>query len=211
MRKRTRSAVLPALVISTILAGPAFGQAFDFAFDLNTPAADSPKYSRQAPIDVDAGLGWSFGYFGKSAFAEGGALRLGLLLGRQSMKVGTVGGYPKYNYTAFRIQGRGDIRLWANRNFHLSGGLAAGLTFLSDNIPCNEFFCGLPSSVVEITPNLRITGRISDTFSLFLDARGSVYLSDHDSTFPFTSGAILSVGVEIAAYVGDKSSEGDEE
>ena len=205
------AAVFPALMISLAAAGPAFGQALDLAFDFNTPAADAPKYPYQPPIDVEPGLGWTFGYFGRGTFAEGGPLRWGALVGYKSVKVSPEGESSGYKYSALRFQGRGDIRLWTNRNFLLSGGLAAGVTFLSDNIPCYDAFCGLPSAaVVEVTPNLRFAGRISDIFSVFADVRGSLYLSDEASTFPYRSGAIFAVGVEVTAYVG-KDSDGDGE
>lgn len=211
MQKIIGSAIFTALVATMTLAGPAFGQAFDFSFDFNTPAADEPKYSYQAPIDTDGGLGWTFGYFGRGAFAEGGAFRWGVLLGRKTMKVKRWGENEGYKYSVLRIQGTSDLRLWANRNFHLTGGLAAGLAFFGDNIPCNDSFCAWPSAAVEITPNLRLTGRISDGISLFLDARGSLYMSDATATFPYTSGVILAVGVEISAYTGKKSSGDDGE
>jgi hypothetical protein len=195
-----KSRIFLFLFAALIGAGPAWGQAVEFAFDFNTPAADSPKYSGQPPIDVDAGLGWSFGYFGRGAFAEGGPFRWGALIGRKSMKVSPQGGYPGYSYSAVRLQGRGDARLWSGRTFSLTGGLGAGVTFFSDNIPCNELFCVLPSSAVEITPNLRLSGRISDVFSVFFDVRGSVYLSDQTATYPHESGVILALGVEISAY-----------
>jgi hypothetical protein len=54
------------------LAGPAWGQAFEFAFDMNTPAADSPGYSSQPPIDVEPGLGRSYRYFGRGPAPKAG-------------------------------------------------------------------------------------------------------------------------------------------
>jgi hypothetical protein len=201
MYKSKRAMIFLGLMTLLAPTGFAWGQAFDLAIDLNTPAADAPRYFGQPPIDIDAGLGLSFGYFGRGAFADGRPFRLGALIGRQSLKVTPQVGYAGYNYSALRFMGRGDTRLWANRTFYLSGGVGFGLTFLSDNIPCNEIFCGLPSTVVELSPNLRLSARISDTFAAFLDVRGSVYMSDQDATFPYRSGAILALGVEITAYV----------
>ena len=206
-----RTVALVGLIILLAQPGPARGQALEFGVDFNTPAADAPRYSNQPPIDVDAGPGLSFGYFGRGSFADGRPFRLGALVGRQSLKVTPEGGYSGYTYSALRFMGRGDTRLWANRTFCLSGGVGVGLTFLSSNIPCNEIFCGLPSSVVEISPNLRMSIRLADNYVLFLDARGSIYMSDHDATYPHQSGLIVAAGVEFSVYTPETVPEDSEE
>lgn len=177
-----------------------YGQALDLTIDLNTPASKAPQFSEVESLDVDAALGFSLGYFSRPAVGGGPPLRMGIIVGRQGLSVrpsGSTGSTTKFN--AFRVQGRADLRFLGNENLNLSGGLALGLSFMSDTKPCNEMFCDLPSSVVLVTPSLRATVRISSKVSGIVDARWSVYMTDRNSTFPYKSGGIMAVGVELAA------------
>ena len=131
-------------------------------------------------------------------------LNLAVFLGRQELAVRS--GRSGIKYSAFNAQACVDLRLLGNENLSLSGGLALGLSFMSDNLPCNELFCDVPGSVVLVTPSLRTNIRISSTVSGLLEIRGASCLEDRISTFPYRSGAVVAVGLEFSAASGSSES-----
>lgn len=181
------------LIFSTLAflaTSAAHGQALDLMFDLNTPASHSPKFSDEESLDVDASLAVSLGFYSRHAFADGSPLRWGIVVGIQGLSVGAM-------YSAFRVQGRADYRFVGNERISLSGGLALGLSFMSDNIPCNAVLCDLPTEIILLTPSLRTSVRISSRVSAVFEAKGSLYMTDSNATFPFKSGLIVAVGLEF--------------
>lgn len=178
-------------------AGPVRGQALDLAFDFNMPASTEPQTYGAEPLEADAGFGFSLGFYPQQVFAAGPPLRMGIVAGHQEVSIKTRGSSgPGRRYGAFNLQGCADLRLLGNRNVTLTAGLAMGLSFRASDAPCDAPFCGLPESVVLVTPSLRSTIRLSSRVNGLFEVQGSVYFSDQDSTFPFKSGAILAAGLE---------------
>lgn len=203
MRIPNRQAAFAVLAVLVSDACAAYGQAIDLSLDLNTPASHTPRFSEEETLDVNAAPAFNLGFFSKRAFAEGPPLRMGIVLGRQRLSVKPgASGAAGTRYTAINVQGRGDLQLLGNQNWRLSGGLAAGLSFTTDSTPCNEIFCDLPESVVLVSPSVRTTFRLSPTVSGVIEARGSVYMTDRNSTYPFMSGVIAAFGIEFSAEGG---------
>ena len=193
-----------ALFVSVLLVnGAVLGATLDLSFDLNTPASHERSSSGTENLDIDAQVAFSIGLFSSPLF-DSSRGRLGLELGRQGLSVRpvtTFGGGA--TYTAYNVLGRTDVRIVGTSKVNLSAGVGLGLSFLSNSIPCNELFCNLPGSVTLVAPSVKLAVRLSSKVSGFFDAKGSVYLTDRNSTFPYKSGAILAIGIEFYPEMGN--------
>lgn len=190
--------VLAFLVVCSCGSATAYGQVLDFLLDLNTPASHAQNTPESASLDVDAEIGFSLSYFSRSQFDDGWRSRWGIMVGRQGLGVAPVGAVgSSVSHTALNVQAGGDWRVVGSPRLNLSAGVVGGLSFMSNSAPCSEVFCNLPESVVLLSPNLKAAMRLSSRVSGILETRGSVYMTDSDATFPFRSGVIFAVGLEV--------------
>lgn len=194
---------LVVVVLSLVAAEDAASGALDFVIDLDTPAAAaSPDWQRE-PIDTRSGLAFGLGYSSRAAFAPRGAFRFGAVVGRRSLTASAASSYyDGHEYTEFRIQGRAIADVLRRGRVVLSAELALGLSFLSDDIPCNEMFCELPESATIATPAVRASIRLSSRTGVVAGIRYPAYLNDWQSTFPFMSGMVIGLGLEVAGSGG---------
>ena len=196
---RSFTYTLVVAVLSLVAAEDAISGALDFVIDLDTPAAAvSPNWQRE-PIDTRSGVAFGLGYSSRAAFAPGGALRFGAVAGRRSLRASAASSnYDGHEYTEFRIQGRAIADVLRRNRVVLSAELALGLSFLSDDIPCNEMFCELPESVTIATLAAGASVRLSSRTAVVASIRYPAYLTDWQSTFPFKSGLVVGLGLEVA-------------
>lgn len=188
------------VIFLSITNQAAYSQAVDITFDLNTPVSDLHPRGFPARPDLRAGVGFNLGYFPQGTFADNALGRMGFVVGRKRVSDKANGGVGREGpYTAYRVQGRADLNIWRNGPLNLRGGIALGLDFMTDSAPCNELFCGLPEPVVLVSPSVSAAVRISSKVSGIVEFRGSLYMTDRHTTFPFESGVVLSIGLELAS------------
>jgi len=186
-------AVIAAFVFG---AGLAYGQALELSFDLNTPVSHSPPFSEGDMFDVTSAPAFGVGIYSKHAFAGGDPFRIGVHVGRQALSVeGMEDNLSNGEHNAFNFQLCTDLLLLGNQRFRLSSGLAPGITFFSHS---NNSYLNLPKIAVFLTPSLRTTIRLLSRMSFVFEAKWPVYFSPND-LFPFRSGGVLVVGLEVGA------------
>jgi len=191
---------LGLLVSLALVAEKATGQALELVFDLSTPATEISRYNASDPADVSPGLAFGLGYYSRPALEEGDRLRLGVLVGRRALRVSQSGSFTsEYDYSEFRIQGRAAVDILRSRNVAVCGEVALGLSFMSDNVPCNEMFCELPGTAIIATPCIRTNLRVSQRVSALVEYKYSAYLDEPETTYPFKSGSVLAIGIEVSA------------
>jgi hypothetical protein len=195
--------VLLVATLSLLAAGDAVSGSLDFMVDLDTPAAKVSPNGQREPIDTRDGLAFGLGYSSRPAFAPGGALRFGAVVGRRSLTTSAASAfYDGFDFTELRLQARAMVDVLRRSRFVFSTELALGLSFLSDNIPCNEMFCELPESATIATPAVRASIKMSRGACVLVSIRYPAYLNDWESTFPFRSGIVVGLGVEVAGAGG---------
>lgn len=195
---------LVVAVLSLVAAEYAISGALDFVIDLDTPAsAVSPNWQSE-PIDARSGVAFGLGYSSRAAFAPGGSLRFGVVAGRRSLRASAASSYRDgHEYTEFRLQGRAIADVLRRKRVVFSAELALGLSFMSDDIPCNEMFCELPESVTIATLAAGASVRLSSRTAVVASIRYPAYLTDWQSTFPFKSGLVVGLGLEVAGPGGE--------
>lgn len=193
-----RRVALLVIALTFMCCGSAYTQVLNLSFDFNTPATQSPRFNSGQAVEVDPSLAFSAGVFTKSVFSDESRGRFGFFVGRQKLTVRkSENKFDSVEYTAFTVQGATEFRVVGNANLNLSAGLAVGLSFLTDSSPCNEIFCDLPESAVLFTPLLRGAFRISPKFASYLEARWTYFMPDNHSIYPFESGVVFAVGIEL--------------
>lgn len=175
-------------------AGFAHGQALELSFDLNTPASRASPFSEGDMFDVTSAPAFGVGIYSKHAFAGGSPFRIGVHVGRQALSVkGLEDNLSNGEYSALNFQVCTDLLLLGSQRFKLSGGLAPGLAVFSHS---SNSYLNLPELAIFLTPSLRTTIRLLSRMSCVFEAKWPVYFA-FDDPFPFRSGGILVVGLEV--------------
>ena len=168
-----------------------------FSYDLNTPSYDEPEYSDQREFTTDPGLTLGFGFYSRSVCSDCAATRIGLVIGYQSMTVKPLGLDQGVKYQAVNVQAAVDHRIYGSPRLNLTIGAAFGPSFISNNTPNNELFGNSMQINLLVSPNLKVVLPIFEKVSATIEARGAFLTGDRDTTFPFDSGGILAVGIEV--------------
>ncbi len=186
------------LAVSGLASGSAKGQTFAASIDFGTPSVNTEKFAPYEPVEMDFAPAWALAIYSGSVFSSESRGRFGLVLGRQQVTARSLGTIaPPVRYTAFNVQLGTAIRIVGGSKLNLSVGLAAGLSFRTDNLSCNELGCTLPSSLILISPSVKATVHVTRKIAGILEVRSAAYIDDIRSSYPFESGMIVSVGVEV--------------
>jgi len=197
---KLRSPVL-GLALIFMGCGTAYPQVLNLSLDFNTPVTHSSRFNSGKTVKVDPALAFGFAIYTKSVFSDESSGRLGFFVGRQKLTVKfSEEVFDSVEYTALTVQGAAELRLVGGSSLNLSAGLAMGLSFMTDSSPCNEAFCNLPESAVLITPLLRAAFKISPKIAGYLAARGPYFVPDRHSIYPYKSGVVFAVGIELNAW-----------
>ena len=188
--------MLPLLVFSAMGGGSAFAQAMAFSYDLNTPSYDEPRNSGQGEFTTDSGLTLGWGIYSRPVCSDCAATRIGLVIGYQAMTVKYDGiDYSGVEYQAVNVQAAVDHRLYGAPRLNLTIGVALGPSFINTSNP--ESFFGFPETALLVSPNLKVVLPVFEKASATIEARGAFLTGDRETTFPFESGGILAVGIEV--------------
>ncbi len=176
----------------------AYSNEFNCLFDLNTPVSSLEPRGLQSKPDLNSELGLRVGFFPKSLFGEGGSHRFGVVIGRKKVwNWANSSGRGPGPYSALRIQGQLDFRIWQKNSWEIRGGGALGFDYLNDSSECDSPFCGWPDPFVLVSPNIRASIQLSQRFVGIFDVRGDVYMTSQGVTFPFESGVVYSLGIGV--------------
>lgn len=185
-------------IFALIGTGSAFAQAMHFSYDLNSPSYSEPRYAGQSEFTKDTGLTLGFGFYSRPVCADCSATRIGLVIGYQEIFTTPVGqDLFKVKHKAVNIQAAVDRRVFRSSRLNLAVGVALGLSFISNNIPCNELFCGVAKTSLLVSPNLKAILPVSSNVSATIEVRGAVLTDDRATTFPFKTGGIVAIGIEV--------------
>ncbi len=190
--------------MAILSSSDANGQAFRLGLDLNTSSHEiSPGY-QGAPRTKSTGPSFLIGWYSNSFRYNDSDKRYGIVIRRRKLttQMSSVD-QQEIEYKATSVQFAFDHRFYQKRRLLLTAGADFGINFVSDkydNESCNTAFCDFPGTSWELSPGLRLTLPYNNSVSLFIEARGTLYLGKKDSSYPFKSGAELTIGIQINGY-----------
>lgn len=193
-------------VAFTLLAAPihspdAQAQAFYAGLDLNSPTSEIPPGYQGAERTKDLGMAYSFGFFSNSFIDGGGVTRTGLVVRKRSLTTQADTLDPSdFYYRETSLQFVVDRRLVRNRKLLLTAGAGIGTTFIDgewENGPVSSDDWGWPEGYWVFTPSIRAAYRSGYPVTVYAEAKNTFYSGDKAKTFPFQSGLVFAVGVQV--------------
>lgn len=205
MRNHTAGALagLTLLLLALTPVGEAAAQAMDFDFDLTVPTHDSPDVDGERLYNTDVRFNFGFGIHSRDFRRDERRHRWGLVFNRQSVHTHSVEPSEFWSsYINFSIQASYERLLWSQPRFDVVGGLATGPAIVSrtghPTESCNTAFCNFPDGSWVVTPSLRVMVPVFDAVKFTAGVRAFLYTADKASIFPFESGPVLTVGLEVS-------------
>jgi len=202
--KKLRLLALTSLLFTILSGSDAHGQVFRLGMDLNTSSHDiSPGY-QGAPRTKSTGPSFLFGWYSNSFRYNDSDNIYGIVIHRRKLTTQTSSlDQQELEYNATSVQFAFDHKIYRYRRLLLTGGFDFGLNFVTDKYDyesCDTAFCDLPGTSWELSPGLRLKLPYNYSVSLFIEARGTLYLGKKESSYPFKSGAELTIGIQINGF-----------
>lgn len=192
-------ALFLTLLLVLLTASAARGQAWDVMLDLNGPVAGRP-YPGPEMTGVDANLpGLGMGFFNRAYVPGEHSWRWGLVIRRRTADT-SYADRPEWNarHAALTFQLAVGRLLMARGPLLISAELGAGFTIFTDDFDDgNPDNWGLASGTRELSPGLQLALPVGAQVGLLAGGRWTFYLDGEEDTFPFQSGPVTFLGVQL--------------
>lgn len=197
-----RYAIVLAVLVAAHLPQTASGQAVCASFDLNTPTHSGRSGEDEPEFSTEAGFSWRVGLLSKN-FAEcDRSHRRSVFITHQTMNLtwDSPEAMTKH-YSATSIEAGLDWLVLDRTWLRLSLGVAGGFTFVTyegkSDSGCDTPLCGLPDTNGLISGLGMCEFPVSSRLSGVLGVRGWILGGGREDTFPFESGPVVSVGIQV--------------
>lgn len=192
--------LITTLFLVLLSASAAWGQAWDVMLDVGGSVADAP-YPYPELTGVDANVpGFGIGLFSRAYVPGESPWRKGLVIRRRTIDT-RFADRPEWNarHAALTFQLALGRLLTTLGPARVSAELGAGFSFFSDDFddgnPDNWDF---PSGSLELSPGLQVTVPVTTHLGLLAGGRWTIYLDGEEDTFPFKSGPVAFLGVQLS-------------
>ncbi|MCP4145972.1 MAG: hypothetical protein GY752_11925 [bacterium] len=191
---------LTVTILILLIASAAFPQAMDIEFDLNTPTYDTFYSDNQLNYSKSQNISLSFGIFTYNWQQENIKSRKGLVFHRQSVTMKSITENPySSSYQAHNLRFCYQRKMIEFKSADLIAGLGTGFSAISkENQTEGEGpFSNMPDFTWHVTPDLKMIVPLGARISVVFGAKAVLLLGDKEATFPFKSGIMFSVGIEL--------------
>ncbi len=198
-----RSRAFLAAFLMGLAPALAQGQAISIEYDLNTPAYRSEGYEGAPDLDYSRRLSMRVGYLSRNFANSDRTQRWSLYFSHRGLDTTPLGIAPEVRHYSANSVEAGYERLvfkrpWTCVSFGVTAG-AAVVTYKDiysrqcDTLLCNSsdgglFLSGVGTCVIPVTPKI----------GFVIGARGWLLSKGREAMFPFESGPVLSVGLQLS-------------
>lgn len=189
---------LTATILILFIASAAFPQAMDIEFNCNIPTYEPLDLDDSINYQKSSSLSLTVGFFSKNWQQEDVTSRKGFIFHRHAVKFGSIANpsYPR-EYQALFLQFGYQRKLLEYRKSDLIAGFETGMAFIDDNQGADVLFGNWPETSLNISPAVKLFIPMGARASAVFGAQGVIFLKDRQTTNPFRSGVVFSVGVEL--------------
>lgn len=187
-------ALVPALV---------HGQAISIEYDLNTPAYSSEGYEGAPDLDYSRRLSMRVGYLSKNFANSDGTQRWSLLFAHRGLDTMPPEIAPNVrHYSANSVEAGYDRLVFKRPWIGVSFGVSAGAAVITHediySRQCDTLLCNSSDGGLFLTGSGTCEFPVSTKIGLVIGARGWVLSKGREAMFPFESGPVLSVGLQLS-------------
>ena len=187
-------ALVPALV---------HGQAISIEYELNTPAYSSEGYEGAPELDYSRRLSMRVGYLSKNFANSDRTQRWSLFVAHRGLDTILPAIAPEVrHYSANSIEAGYERLVFKRPWICLSFGVSAGAAVVTHediySRQCDTLLCNSSDGGLFLTGSGTCVFPVSTKIGFVIGARGWVPSKGREAMFPFESGPVLSVGLQLS-------------
>jgi hypothetical protein len=194
-----------AFILALFALAPtvARGQAISVEYDLNTPAYTEPENPGGTEFDVEQGFSMRAGFMSQNYATSKARHRWSFFVGHQSLETTPHVTNPNTTkHSANSLEVGHDWLVFERSRVCLSLGVSAGLVLINhaDGYANSgdSFSIELPDGGWQLSGFGRCEFPVSSKFGLMVGIRGWLLTRDREDMFPFESGPVVSVGIQLS-------------